>query len=258
MSFDIHKFLVYNLLPEAVITPSSVDAQYPASNLVDDRRTKTFRSTSNDTSIVLDFGTARAMDCLLMVDSGISSFGFITATIELNTSNTWVTPAYTQSVTIDSDNGFAYAEFSSKQTYRYARLVLTNTAGYCEVSKFFIGEAVDLGDIGFNYPVKFNKGTNATVQKNRLGQRFIDEINSQKTLSGSINNLTPDELDKVLEITDYASFTKPIWVYFPSNQSHLINNPNRLSGYYYLKDDPDDTLSAGNYWSLSFQLEEGT
>lgn len=259
MAYDNQKFLVNNLIHEGTTaTVDSENAQYPLSNLLDDRRTKVFRSTANDTIIKFDFGTARPVDILMLVDSGLRSFGFLSATIQLNNTDSWIAPAYSQAVDIDFTHGFAVADFTSTQTFRYARLVLNNTAGYCEVSKLFLGQAVDLGEISFSYPVSFAANTNANITRNRLGQRFIDEVNTIKSISGQLQTLNKEELDGVYEIMDYCSITRPVWVYFPESLTTISNNNNRLSGYYYFKDDPDLSLSAGNFWNVAISLEEGT
>lgn len=252
------KFFANNLIETATLTPSSENAQYPVSNLLDPRRTKTFRSNSNTTNLVINLGTSRDLNGILLVDPGIRSFGFLTATIELNTGDSWASPGYSQEITIDTTHGFAYAIFPTTQTFQFARLVLTNTAGFCEISKLFLGEHVDIGDLTFTYPLTFSQQSNASIQKNRLGQRFVDEVNGQKQLSGSINTMTPDEFQSLQEgFLDHASITKPVWIFFPET-APLSGNNNRFSGYYYLKDDPDPQLVAGNFWNIKLNFEEGT
>jgi hypothetical protein len=258
MAYDNQKFFYENLVEQATLTASSENAQYPLSNILDDRRTKVFRSTSNDTNVVFDFGTARPVDMIMLVDSGLRGFGFLTATLEFNNSDLWTTPAYSIALTIDSTYGFAFAEMASTQSFRYARLVLTNTAGYCELSNLFLGQALDIGDMAFSYPIRFAQENNASITKNRFGQRFIDEVNSYKTLSGQLQTLNKSEVEALFEMAEYVSITRPIWVYFPEALSNVSENNNRLSGYYYLKADPDLSLVAGNFWNTALTLEEGT
>lgn len=256
MALNNQVFLVENLIKTALITPSSVNAQYPVSNLLDDRRTKTYRSTSNSTSIVLDFYAPRAVNVLAFVDSGINSFGFTSCTLQLNNVDIWTSPAVSVSVSVDANHGFAYAYLDTTATYRYARLVFTGTAGYVEVSKLFIGETAQVGDLAFNYPLSFSYNTNATVSKNRLGQRFIDEVNTYRTLAGSITTMTKEEVQPLLDLCKYASFTRPIWVIFP--EGNITEDNDQVNGYYYLKDDPSFSFVSGNFWNTSLSLEEGT
>jgi len=249
-------FLYNNLVNEAQIYPSSVNAQYPADNLKDYRRSKVYRSTANDTNLVIDFGTQRDVNVVAIVDSGRNGFGFTSATIELNNTDAWDTPIYSAPISIDFLYGFAHLILPSTYTARYARLVFTGTAGYVEVSKVFIGEYANIGELSFDYPLTYRQNNNATVAKNRLGQRFIDEINTQKEIAGSISTMTKEEVAPLLEMLDYASFTLPIWIIFPEGNITLDND--RLNGYYFLKDDPSLSFVVGNYWNTSLSFEEGT
>jgi hypothetical protein len=249
-------FLAQNLIKEADLTPSSENAQYPLSNLLDDRRSKVFRSTDNNLNIVIDLGTQRDINIVALVDSGLDTFGFNSATIELNNSDTWVTPIYSSAISMDVTFGFAYHQLPSTYNIRYVRLVFSNTIGYCEISKIFIGESADIGDLCFNYPIQYKAAANKKVEKNRLGQKFIDEINTQKELSGSISTMTKEEAEPLMGLLDYASSTRPIWIIFP--EGNITDNNNRLNGYYYLTDEPSWSFVVGNYWNISLDFEEGT
>jgi hypothetical protein len=87
-------------------------------------------------------------------------------------------------------------------------------------------------------------------------QKFFDKINTQKEISGSINTMNKDEVEILLAMLDVCSFDVPIWITF-ENMPSLVNST-RLSGYYYLKDDPSLSLVAGNYWNVRLDFEEGT
>jgi hypothetical protein len=250
----MQSFFYNNLVKIATLTASTENAQFPLSNLKDDRRTKVFRSNGNADSIVFDFGFARSVDSVFLVDNG-DALGVTSVTIEMNPTNSWGVPAFSQVVTLSSVNGLGYVSFAS-QSYRYARIVMTNTAGYCELSKIFIGEKAQLGGLSFSYPLIYQSNTNANVQRNRMNQKFFDKINTQKIISGSINTMNKDEVDTLLQMLDYTSFNIPLWVHFDDMPS--LNDPLRLSGYYYLKDDPNLSLAAGNFWSVRLDLEEGT
>jgi hypothetical protein len=249
------RFYVNNFVKSATITPSEVNAQFPSSNLQDDRRTKVYRSTTASCDIVFDFGSAKDINSVAIVDSGISSFGFTSATIELNSTNTWTSPAVSQVLTIDAEAGWVNYNWSSLQNYRYARLVLTNATSPVELSKLFIGKDTYLESVCFSYPLNFRYNNRAIKTQNRYGQKFFDEINTQKELGGSIPSMNKTELDTLLEMIDYASFTKPIWLNF--NATNMMNDANRISGYYYLDDDPVLTLQAGNFWNVNLSLTEG-
>lgn len=249
------RFYVDNLVKSALITASENDAQFPVNNLKDDRRTKIYRSTSGSCSIVFDLGTVRNIDTVSMVDSGIDLIGFSSAIIELNNVDSWLSPAVTQNLTIDPLNGWVNHNWATDQSYRFARIVLTNGVSPVEVSKIFIGKSTFLESVCFSYPVSFRQNNRATSSINRYGQKFFDEISSQKELKGDIPSMNKDEVDLIFSMIDYASFTVPVWVYF--NSSNFLNDENRMNGYYYLADDPTLTLQAGNFWNVSLAFQEG-
>lgn len=249
------KFYVNNLVKTATITPSEVNAQFPASNLIDDRRTKVYRSTTASCNIVFDFGATKSINSIAIVDSGISNFGFTTATIQLNSTDSWTSPAVSQSLTIDTEAGWVNYNWASLQNYRYARLVLTNATAPIELSKLFIGQATYLESICFSYPLNFRYNNRSIATQNRYGQKFFDEINTQKEVKGTIPSMNKTELDTLLGMIDYASFTSPIWLNFDA--TNMMVDANRISGYYYLADDPELTLQAGNFWNVNLSLVEG-
>jgi hypothetical protein len=247
-------FLYNNLIKTAVLTPSTVSAQYPVANLVDDRRTKVYRSTSNSDNIEIDLGSAQDINAFSIVHNG-TAFGVSTVTIELNSTNVWTSPAVSQVITLDTTHGFGYHIFNIDQNYRYARIVLTSSLAYCEVSKIFLGKYASIGELTFEYPIKYKQNNNSSVTKNRLGQRFIDLINTQKEISGSISTMTKEEVAPLLSMLDFTSFTLPIWLIFP--EGNITTDNDRINGYYYLKDDPTLSFVIGNYWNTELNFEEG-
>jgi hypothetical protein len=248
-------FLVNNLIKKSVITASSENAQFPASNLKDDRRSKVFRSTESETSIVFDFGSILEVDSFMSVASGYDALGFTTIRLELAINNDFSFPLVSQYAEIDQIFGIAKIILETPVNARFARLVINNSDQFCQLSKTFIGKFDSIGDLCFTYPVQYSQKSNARVTKNELGQRFVDEINSQKTIQGSFETLTKDEVDSILSILDDCSITKPFFLVFP--EGNITNNNNRLNGYYYLQSDPDLVFDAGNYWSLTLSMEEG-
>jgi hypothetical protein len=250
-------FGVVNLIDTATITASSNNAQFPVSNLKDVRRTKVYRATTNTATINFDFGEAKKVGVVAVVSSGVNgkAFEFESCLFEMSTTNDFAVKTFTQVLDLSDQFGFGLVEVPDIES-RYARLVLTRTTGEVELSKVFIGEYLTLGVQGFEYPLGFVDKNNASTQKNRLGQRFIDVVNKQKELSGSISTLTRDEMDDVFSILDEVSNIKPLWVIFP--EGNITNDNKRISGYYYIDAEPPLSFDRGNYWSLNLTLEEAT
>jgi hypothetical protein len=249
-------FLYENLVKGASITMSPSNMQYSVNNLKDDRRTKILRVESNSMTVVLDLGTIREIDSFAVVDSGLKAFGFETIRFEASINNSWASPLISQLVDVDFEFGFGSLLLDSPISARFVRIVLNNQAGFCELSKIFVGTKAQIGELCFEYPVTLTQSNNATIQKNRLGQRFIDEVNSQKQLTGSFSTLTKQEMASIFSILDYVSNTLPLWLIFP--EGNITLNNNRLNGYYYLQSEPSLTFDRGNFWSVQLSFEEGT
>lgn len=245
-----------NLVYDAVLTPSSVNNNFPVDNIKDPRRTKIFKGTSGSVNIVFDLGSAKQIDSIALVDSLTEDFGFNSLTVEMNSTDSWASPPYQQSVTIDSTNGWANHNTPTVQTYRYVRLVFGNSIGNVSVSKVFIGKSFYNEQICFTYPIDFRRKNNARTTLNRYNQKFVDKTNSVREIKANIPALDKTEVESIFDVIDEVSTIKPIWLNF--NGVNVMNDANRFNGYYFLKQDPTASLAAGNYWDIDFNFEEGT
>lgn len=247
------RFYVDNLVDQSTITASTENALYPTENLQDPRRTKVFRSTTNSDSIVFDFGETSNIDSIMIVD-GPDGLGVSAVTLELNGTNTWGAPAFSQVVTLTTTHGVSYAEFAS-QSYRFARLVLTSTLGYCELSKVFLGQSQQIGaDRSVQYNWSYQSKELSKIQENQYGTKFIDIISRQKQINFSINLLDKDELDDIFELYDTKGISKPFFMRLGCNE--ISNDFKRYSGMFYLNSIPQITNSSFNRYNLSMSLEE--
>ena len=133
-----------NLVDQATLTASSANALFPVSNLQDPRRSKVFRSTSNSANIVVDMQETSAINTIFVVADKRSGFGITSISVEFNATNTWGSPAYSIAVPFSTIHNLGFVEFPSTVNYRFARIVMTSTLGYCEISKIFIGSYLAL------------------------------------------------------------------------------------------------------------------
>jgi len=252
------KFLSNNLVDSAVITASTENAQYPVTNLNDDRRTKTYRSTSNSDNIVLDFGTSEECNYFAIVDNWQNGFGITSVTIEANGTDSWGAPAFTTTATLDQTFGVSIKQFSSSQTYRFWRIVLTSTLGYCELSKIFIGKSTEILTNGVGYNWNYKNKDLSKVTTNRYGQRFIDDIGTQKELNNlQFQVMDKDEMDKIFEVYDNNRTVKPFFVYLDLESASLSNNDDRYNGLYYFKSAPSFENVSSGYYNATLNLIEG-
>lgn len=247
------KFYIYNEIENATISATSENASFPLSNLNDSRRTKVFRSNSNTDSITFDFGSNRPIDSFVIVDHITNGFKLSSITLQLNGTNVWTSPAFSQVVTLDNKFGIGKINFT-EGNYRFARLVLTSTHGFCEVGKIFIGKATTYQNIDLSYPLELDNNNLSTISKNKYGQRFIDEVATQRKIKSSLDYMIQSEVDDVMEWTSFVSSSKPF--FFSIDEIQALSEPNRLNGMYFLNASPVFQLQKGNLWSCSISLEE--
>lgn len=249
------KFYSGNLVDQATLSSSTENALFPLNNLKDPRRTKVFRSTSNSDTVFLDFQQTSDIDSLFVVSNPFDGFGVSTIAIDLNATNTWGAPAYSDTVTWSTVHGVGYNEFTATQAYRFARLSLTSTLGYCELSKIFIGKKISLlNDRSINYGWSYQSRDNSKIQENRYGQKFSDVINRQRVFEISFSNINKDQLDQIFEIYDDKGLTKPFYIRIGCDE--MINEKRRFAGMVYLNSIPQITNRFFNNYSLSMSLEE--
>lgn len=250
------KFLSNNLIDGATITPSTVDAQYPVANLNDERRTKTFRSTTNADNIVFDFGIAESVDSFAIVDNWQNGFRIATLTLEANGTDSWGAPAFTTTVTLDTTFGVGIKTFTS-ESYRFWRVVVTGTLGYCEISNMFIGTAKTIATNGVSYNWQYVNKDLAMKTTNRYGQEFVDDIGTQKELNNlQFQIMDKDEQEIIFDVYDANRTVKPFFVYFPLETDSLSNNDDRYNGMYRFKSEPSFTNINSGYYNTSLSLRE--
>lgn len=245
-------FYTGNLVDQAVITPTTENLLFPKSNLKDPRRTKLFRTTTSSDSLIFDFQETSEIDSLFIVDEPRNGFGISTFTLDLNATSNFTVPAFTTTLPFSVDHGVGFKTFAQKD-YRFARVSLTSGLGYCELSKLFIGKSLDLGR-GPNYNWSYQDKDISITKENRYGQRFVDVVTRQKQFNISFSLLTKDHLDKIFEIYDMKSNTKPFFVSIGC--STMINDVNRFAAMVYLNSVPTITNTSFGRYSLSMTLEE--
>jgi hypothetical protein len=250
-------FYSNNLVNQAEsIEATNSNALYPVNNINDPRRTKVLRTTTNSDSVVFDFGETSEINSIIIVDSLRDGFGVTTATLELSATNEFSSPLFSIVVQINITHGFAFASFPIESA-RFARLVLTSSLGYCELSKVFIGKSIEFEngmgiDLGWTYQDK----ENAIIKENRYGQKFVDVISRQKQISFSLRSMDKNELDQIFEIYDDKGITKPFFVRI--GDTSMINDPDRFAGMFYLNSIPQVNNKSFGLYDMSMSLEEAT
>ena len=250
------KFLSNNLVDGASIVGSNEDAQYPASNIQHEFRTKVFRSTTNSDNVVFDLGAIEDVDSIAIVDNWKNGFGISTLTIEANGTDSWGAPAFSTTLTFDSSFGIGIKEFTT-ESYRFWRFVMTSTLGYCELSNVFIGTATEILTNGIDYGYGWTSLDLAKKSETRYGQEYIDDIGTKKELSNlAFKVMNTTELDKIFEVYDDRRTVKPFYIKLGDDTNTIISNENRLNGIYKLKSSPRVVSKTIGLWDVTLNVEE--
>lgn len=248
------KFLSLNLILDATLTPSTENAQYPVENMQDARTTKVFRSTAASANVVIDFGSAKAVDTIAFKASATGSIGWTgDLTLEMNATNSWGAPSFSTTITPSASFKRGYKTFAT-QTYRYARLVATGSS-YVEFSNFFLGAFTQLSEnsIDFGWDHSFDDLTKGTF--NRYGQGFFDENLKQMDFSAKFKYLNKTELATIQDMFNYHGISKPIWVIVDENEV-IVDEQERFINQFYVKRLPSYNNSGFGLYDTSFNLIE--
>lgn len=249
-------FMCQNLIYNSTLTPSTVNAQYPVSNLKNDFRTKVWRSTSNSDNLVIDLGSTEDIDSICVSPNWQDGFGVTAITIQGNATDSWGSPAFSEAMTLDTTFGHAISVFSSTQSYRFWRLVVTSTLGYCELANIYIGAKTELTTNGVGYNWSYSNKDLVRSESTIYGQEYFDDYGTRKELSGlSFEVMNPTEIDKIFEISDNCRTIKPFWVKFGTG-TQLLNDDDRVWGMYKLTGEPSFTNFTSGFYNVSLGVRE--
>jgi hypothetical protein len=251
MSFAMYS---NNLVDQATLTASTENASFPIENIKDYRRSKVFRSTTNSDNIVFDFNETSDVNAVFLIADKRNGFGFSTVTLQFNATKTWGAPAATESVTFSTAHGVGFAEFTTR-SYRFCRMVITSSLGYCEVSNIFLGvkNAIEKS-INFNWNYRDLELVNQ--KSNRYGQLFSDIILRRKVINFALTNIDKDDLDAFLEAYDFCGESRPLFIRI--GDSGMVNDYRRFSGMFFFQDIPAISNPNFNKYSLSAVVIEAT
>lgn len=212
------RFLDFNYVTESatVITPSSEDVNFPASNLKNPLRSKVLRTTGvDDQSVVFDLITSEYINSVVVLwpkENGVKLSNSVNLRIQANATNEWSSPAVDQVLTVDNTYEVASHFFSGNGgSYRYWRLFIddpTNPYDYIEIGMVWLGLSIDIDNAqnGFKYQLE----DTSIINRNDFGHEYVDEYPTIATLDISYQYLDYDVI-KVLEETFRRNGTrKPV------------------------------------------------
>lgn len=250
------KFYYNNLIDDCEVVGTNQNEQFKASNIKDFRRTKVFRSTTNEDSVSFDFGENSAINTVFMVDNPQinGGFGFNQATLSASSSPSFTPDLLNLNAPLDDKFGESLNEFDEISA-RYFRVAMDSTLGYCELSNLFVGKSLELTEgksINFGWTHQDSELINKSF--NREGQQFNDLIGNQKIINISFSNLSKDQIEQLDEMFDYCGTYKPLWLKIGC--PNMSNTLQRMRGMFFIQSKPVKTNTFFNRYSLSINLRE--
>lgn len=237
------------------LTTGTENAQFPLENLKINTTTKKFRSVGNSVVIVADLLQTRNLDSFAIVGDATDQLGVTTVSIK-----TSVTTDFSGStaipVTLSSEENIGY-EFFTAVNHRYLEITITGTGSYAEVSKFFIGERINLPDMSFSISsFKYGRRDQSQVKENDYGQRFITTRNKVKMLSGNFEFATLSEQETLDDMFTQHGRSLPIWIILDPNSDAMNDGKFKLGMYGYMDEMPSWDAVGGKQYNSDMKMSE--
>lgn len=167
--------------PTTNVTSSDIDPNFPVSNLKNPFRSKRVRTQQGTTTlaVVFDLITTEEIDSLVLLwpkEDGIRLSETATIKVQANATNEWTSPAVDQVVTISNDYVLGSHFFSSNQSYRYWRVLITDSGNpyeFIELGLVWLGKSLEVENAqnGFNFQLV----DRSKIALTEFGHSYVDE-----------------------------------------------------------------------------------
>jgi len=205
------------------------NASYPLDNLTKVHLSKVYRSVSGTQTVKILIDAAEPVSADIFMIRTDNGFGLSSLTIKGNSSNSFTSPPFSQTINTLSDTyNFGYQEFSSTQTYRYWELEAVSTGSFVQLVNIYLGlKLAGLDDQDFSQGWVHNNVDTSTFQQSEEGQRYYNERPDMASITASMALMNESETTAIDALFEFCGTTKPIWL-IP-----LIDNSIKYSSQYY-------------------------
>lgn len=203
--------LIDSLLNNQII-PSTEVVSVPAINLKDQQKSKVWRTTSvADQNVTFDFGAPVSISEFLMTSHNLTSGAVIT--ILGNTSNSWGSPTFSQTVTWHRLMMIKRFAVQNLQWWRIRIQDAGNTAGFLEVGRMFLGSYYSPA---LNYSWDWQRILNDPSTKTRSlgGQESVNLKQHFRTYSINLSHENLTDMDAIESMFDEIGIGKDIFIAF--------------------------------------------
>lgn len=246
------RWLFDNKIENATISVLTENPDYPFNTALKDSRLSRYGRTLDisDQTIVFDLGAAYDVSYIVIFGHNITSSA--TVKIQANSSDSWTTPPVDETITVAD---VMIYHFSTDETYRYWRLYIdddSNTDGYIQIAKVFIGDYLQLPYMSKSKDVTTT--SNSTSSDSESGQSYMNiglDYKAETITFPFVSDAQYTNTDAAFRLLHkFKPFIMLVWENDLTFQAPL-----------YVKHTADlawkqiDTY-AGRNWSLSFSFRE--
>lgn len=253
-------FLTNNLIGDANISlqTGSQNSQFPLDNIKIAFSSKVFRSTGSSCAILIDCLVPSPVDTFCVRgDVSEGALGFDTCVLK-GSATTDFSSSTPITIDLSEEHNFGFKQFT-EVSYRYWLIELTGSA-FCELSNVYLGKKTEFLHNDINtQSFSFGDIDNVSIQKNKYGQKFINQYNFIQELSGNINLVTPSELAVLREIYLNHGRHIPIWFMLdPLGEMPVEDSEFLFSGFFYLEQDFQFKAVTVGLYTVNLVLTEVT
>jgi hypothetical protein len=212
------RFMWKNRWDDATLSASSEESGFPVTNTQHRWHTRTWQSEHGlsggltDAYIVADLGDAYDIEAFIIKNHNFSMLESGDGLrIQANNADAWGAPALDEAVTMTS--GLIIHFFSSAQTYRYWRIVMTdvmNSDNYLEIGRVFLGGYFEpYYDYRSRRPVFSDL---STVKRSTGGQISSDQKPRYRQWSYDFDAVLSDDFDTFWDIWQEVGLSKEYFI----------------------------------------------
>lgn len=209
--------------------------------------------------VVIDLQTAEQIDTIALIFDprlGIKLSEDAVLTVQASSTDAWVTPAFSQSISIDNTWSIATLFLSTPEEYRFWRIKVVDPSNaylYIELGTIVIGKARDIGrcpDNGFELKII----DQSKKERNAYGNEFVDIYPRKKTMSFNFNILDYTVKKSIEESFAIVGSYEPIFIWLDPSESLFDKDDFAIYGKY----DKDISFKhiVRNYFSSGINVEE--
>lgn len=240
---------------DMTITTGTANSQFPVANLQNDSPSVKFRSTGNTVVIEFDLQQTRNIDTVALVGHPLDGLGITAATFKTSVTTDF-SSSPVNTIDLSSEHNIGY-KFITEVTHRFVELTLTGTGSYAELSNIYIGSRTEITTNSISVSTfRYRYDDLSEVKRNKYGQRFIDQRNLRKSISGTIEYCTTSEQETLDDLFLAHGRHTPIWVMIDTDNVAMTDSEYRLSMYAYFVEMPSWRATGGQTYSAPVRFEE--